>query len=78
MTTNNNNSSSDGGSVAVQDNNEKDNPFAEYMWMREEDEFNKEASWLLSDLYMLRFECYSFLAENSQYLEQCFLGSSKS
>ena len=43
MTTNNNNSSNDGSSVAVQDN-DKDNPFAEYMWMREEDEFNKEAS----------------------------------
>ncbi|XP_072027273.1 uncharacterized protein [Amphiura filiformis] len=47
MTTNNNNSIGGVGSGAVlesKDNdNDKDNPFAEYMWMNEEDEFNKQA-----------------------------------
>ncbi len=48
MTTNNNNSISGVGSggavVENKDNdNEKDNPFADYMWMGEEDEFNKQA-----------------------------------
>lgn len=69
MTTNNNNSISggSGGSGVSKDNttNDKDNPFAEYMWMGDEDEFNKEAlEQIIEDDFIER--CFEEMLEQEE------------
>ncbi|NWU30855.1 PAIP2 protein, partial [Dyaphorophyia castanea] len=49
---------------------EDDNPFAEYMWMENEEEFNRQANWLLKQfLFIAQIEEELW---EEEFIERCF------